>query len=83
MFLIFLEGVKITSVGLKLNRPQLQHWLLLLEHKRFRSKDLNVAAGLPVPMTLCTMTVFMIQFETFPVLLILSDAGSSSSSCRI
>ena len=29
------------------------------------------------------MTVFMIQFETFPVLLILSNAGSSSSSCRI
>ena len=32
---------------------------------------------------LWTMTVFMIQFETFPVLLILSNAGSSSSSCRI
>ena len=32
MFLIFLEGVKITSVGLKLDRPQLQHLLLFLEH---------------------------------------------------
>ena len=52
MFLIFLEGVKITSVGLKLDRPQLQHWLLFLEHNtinRLRSKDLNVVAGLPVP----------------------------------
>ena len=47
-----LEGVRITSVGLKLDRPQLQHWLLPLEHKtinRLRSKDLNVVAGLPVP----------------------------------
>ena len=50
MFLIFLEGVKITSVGLKLDRPQLQHWLLFLEHNRLRSEDLNVVAGLPVPM---------------------------------
>ena len=52
MFLIFLEGVKITSVGLKLDRPQLHHWLLFLEHNtinRRRSKDLNVVAGLPVP----------------------------------
>ena len=24
--------VKIASVGLKLDRPQLQHWLLFLEH---------------------------------------------------
>ena len=49
---MFLEGVKITSVGLKLDRPQLQHWLLYLEHNtinRLRSKDLNVVAGLPVP----------------------------------
>ena len=53
MFLIFLEGVKITAVGLKLDRPQLQHWLLFLEHNTtnsLRSKDLNVVAGLPVPM---------------------------------
>ena len=49
MFLIFLEGVKITSIGLKLNRPQLQHWLLFLEYNRLSSKDLNVVAGLPVP----------------------------------
>ena len=46
---IFLECVKITSVGLKLDRPQLQHWLLFLEHNRYRSKYLNVVAGLPVP----------------------------------
>ena len=32
VFLIFLKCVKITSVGLKLDRPQLQHWLLFLEH---------------------------------------------------
>ena len=53
MFLIFLEGAKITSSGLKLDRPQLQHWLLFLKHdtiNRLRSKDLNVVAGLPVPM---------------------------------
>ena len=52
MFLIFLEGVKINSVGLKLDRLQLQHWLLFLEHdtiNRLRSKDSNVVAGLPVP----------------------------------
>ena len=47
---IFLEGVKITSVCLKLDRPQLQHWLLFLEHNRLRPKDLNVVAGLPVLM---------------------------------
>ena len=29
------------------------------------------------------LTVFMIQFKTLPVVLILSNAGSSSSSCRI
>ena len=50
VFLIFLEGVTITSVGQKLDRPQLQHWLLFSKHNRLRSKDLNVAAGLPVPM---------------------------------
>ena len=52
MFLIFLESVKITSVRLKLDRPQLQHWLLFVEHNavdRLRSKDLNFVAGLPVP----------------------------------
>ena len=32
---------------------------------------------------LWAMTVLMIQFETLPVLLILSNAGSSSSFCRI
>ena len=32
VFLIILECVKITAVGLKLDRLQLQHWLLFLEH---------------------------------------------------
>ena len=32
---------------------------------------------------LWAMTVFIIQFEAPPVLLILSNAGSSSSSCRV
>ena len=51
MFLIILVCVKITSAGLKLDRPQLQHWLLFLDHNRLRSKDLlNVVVGLPVPM---------------------------------
>ena len=50
MFLIFLEGVKITSVGLKLDRPQVQHWLLFLEHNRLTPKEVNVVAGLPVPL---------------------------------
>ena len=85
MFLIFLEDVKIISVGLNFERPQLQHWLLFLEHNRLRSNDLSVVAGLPVPMDYdCIYPgVFMIQSETLPVLLILSNAGSSSSSCRI
>ena len=47
MFVIFLECVKITSVGLKLDRPQPQHLLLFLEHNR--SENSNVVAGLPVP----------------------------------
>ena len=53
MFLILFEGVKITSVGVKLDRPQLQYWLLFLEHNtinKLRSKDFNVVTGLPVPM---------------------------------
>ena len=49
MFLNFFSCVKITSVGLKLDRPQLQHWLLFLEHNRLRSENSNVV-GLPVPM---------------------------------
>ena len=52
MFLIFLEGAKITSVGLKLDRPQLQQWLSFLEYNtinRLRPEDLNVVASLPVP----------------------------------
>ena len=50
MFLIFLECVRITSVGLKLDRPQLQHRLLFLEHNRPRSENSNVVEGLPVTM---------------------------------
>ena len=80
MFLIFVESAKITSVGLKIDRPQLQHWLLFLKHNRLRSKDLNVVAGLLVPMD---HDVFMIQSETLPVLLILNNAGPSSSFCKI
>ena len=81
MFLIFLTCVKIASVGLKLDRPQLQHWLLFLEHNwpSPKSENSNVV-GLPVPMT---MTVFVIQLASAPVLLILSDAGSSWSFSRI
>ena len=37
-----LECVKITSVDLKLDRTQLQRWLLFLQHNRPRSKHLNV-----------------------------------------
>ena len=77
MFLIFLECVKITSVGLQLDRPHLKHWLLFLEHNR--SENSNVVACLYL--YLWAMTVFMIQFATPPVLVIFSDAGSSS--CRI
>ena len=51
VFLIFLEDVKIISIHLKLDRLQLQHWLLFLEHNRLGPKDVkNVVAGLPVPM---------------------------------
>ena len=44
------EGIRITSVGLKLNGSQLQHWLLFIEHNRIGCKDVNVVAGLLVPM---------------------------------
>ena len=42
--------IKIASVGLKLDRPQLQHWLLFLEHNwpAPKSENSNVV-GLPVP----------------------------------
>ena len=51
MFLIFLKRVKIASVGIKLNRSQLQHGLLFLEHNWPTpiSENSNVV-GLPVPM---------------------------------
>ena len=79
VFLSFLEVVKITSVGLKLDRPQLQYWLLFLEHNRLWSKDLLLQAYL----YLWTMTVSTTKFEPLAVLLISSNAGSSSSSCII
>ena len=49
MFLIFLKCAKIASVGLKLDRPQLQHWLLFLDHNwpTPKSENSNVV-GLPV-----------------------------------
>ena len=74
MFLIVLKCVKIVSVGLKLDRPQLQHWLLFLEHNwpTLKSENSNVV-GLPVPIA---MTVFVLQFASPLVLLILSDASS-------
>ena len=50
VFLNFSFMCQIASVGLKLDRPQLQQWLLFLEHKRPRSENSNVVAGLPVPM---------------------------------
>ena len=81
MFLILLKCVKIASVGLKLDRPQLQYWFLFLEHNwpTPNSENSN-AVGLPVPQT---MTVFVLQLASLPVLLILSDAGSSWSFSRI
>ena len=43
--------VKLAFVGLKLDRPQLQNWLLFLEHNwpTPKSENSNVV-GLPVPM---------------------------------
>ena len=81
MFLIFLKCVKIASVGLKLDRPQLQHWLLFLEHNWPTPKSKNSSVvGLPVPMGYdCVNASACFP----PVLLILSDASSSSSFGRI
>ena len=51
MFLIFLKYVKIAFVGPKLDRPQLQHWLLFLEHNWLTPKSENSnVVGLSVPM---------------------------------
>ena len=47
-FLIFLECVKITPLELKLDRPQLQQWLLMLCHNRPRSENTDAVAGLPI-----------------------------------
>ena len=59
---MFLKYVKIASVGLKLDRTQLQHWLLFSEHNwpTPKSENSNVV-GLPVPMT---MTVFVLQLAS-------------------
>ena len=48
MFLIFLEWVKLTSIGIKLDRPHLQHWLLFLEHDK--SQKTQMLLHLPVPL---------------------------------
>ena len=69
------ERVKITSVGLKLDRLQLEHWLLFSNFRNInRCENENGIVGLPVP----ALAMFMIQLATPPVLLILSDAGSGS-----
>ena len=51
VFIIFLECVKIISVGVKHNRPQLQYWLLLLEHNTFQKQNSDVVAGLSVTLS--------------------------------
>ena len=79
-FLIFLECVKITPLELKLDRPQLQQWLLMLYQNRPRSENTDAVAGLSIPVG---YEWIMIQLATNSVLLILSDAGSSSSYYRI
>ena len=50
VFQNFLEHVKITPLELKLNRPQLQQWLLMLCHNRPRSENTDAVAGLPIHM---------------------------------
>ena len=74
-----------TSFSLKLDRPQLQHWLLFLGN-RPRSENSNVVAGLPVPIgcdcvydppVLSTFEWGRFQFE---FLQNLNSAGSTS--CR-
>ena len=50
VFLIFLECVKITPLELKLDRPQLQQWLLMLYHNRRRSENTDAVASLSIPM---------------------------------
>ena len=45
----FLEFLKMTSIGLKLDRLQLRHWLLFLEHNSLRFYNSNVVVGLLVP----------------------------------
>ena len=68
-----------TSVDLKLDRPQLPHLLLFLEYNKSQKTQMLLQAYL----YLLAMTVFIIQLATLTVYLILSDAGSSLSSCRI
>ena len=73
-FRIFLECVKITPLELKLDRPQLQQWLLMLYHNGPRSENTDAIAGLSIPVG---YEWIMIHLATYSVLLILSDAGSS------
>ena len=77
MFLIFLKYVKIVFVGLKLDRPQLQNWLLFSEHNWPTPKSENSSVvGLPVLMGYDCVCASACRP---PVLLISGDAGSSSS----
>ena len=79
-FRISLECVKITPLELQLDRPQLQQWLLMLCHNRPRSENTDAVAGLSIPVG---YEWIMIQLATYSVLLILNNAGSSSSYYRI
>ena len=81
VFLIFLKCVKIAFVGLKLDKPQLQHWLLFLEHNW---PTLNLKTQMLWGyLYLWAMTGFVLQLVSPPVLLTLCDTGSSSSFSRI
>ena len=50
VFLIFLECAKITPLELKLDRPQLQQWLLMVCPNKPISENTDAVAGLPIPM---------------------------------
>ena len=62
VLLIFLERVKRTSADPKLDRPQLQHWLLFLEHNKSQKAQMLLQAYL----YLWALTAFMIQLSTPP-----------------
>ena len=48
-FKFFLSVSKLPLLNLKLDRPQLQQWLLMLCHNRPRSENTDAVAGLPIP----------------------------------